>query len=287
MNLMRAKRMKIKKSVLTVLAMTLLFTTFTVAEPVMWGIDEDDAQLFRVGNYTDLANTFTSYGSLKWSDDGGATTNSFAANNTQIESFAIANDGHTAYMVVNKKIGSYSNPTLLSIDLNNVNTEVTNVATVVGQININYDNYKDNITGLSFDRNGNLYTLFGDGKAEDKLYTLNTANAQATLVGSINGNGYSSQEGEDLIIDGNGNLMVTDFKSHKIYSVDPVTAAIIDVVADNKQTGLGIAHPKLEAIAWDEENQRLVVVNNHHNQNNYASENMFYNETLAGGSEKK
>ncbi len=128
-----------------------------LAVPVLWGVDEDDGQLFSVSDYNDAANTFTDYGNLKWNNGGN-----IEEIGKHLEAFTIRDDG-VAFFVANKNIGGFDEPVLFSFDLNTVSTSGNNVATLIGQIDIGFDNDADNITGLSFNPNtGALTVLFQD-----------------------------------------------------------------------------------------------------------------------------
>ncbi|MGB1111107.1 MAG: hypothetical protein ACPG4N_12175, partial [Gammaproteobacteria bacterium] len=80
--------------------------------PTLWGVDEDDGELFRIDDYTNPAATFTSYGDLKWNNNGNIQNIG-----NDIEAFTIRSDG-MAYMVLDDDISGQNEPVLMRFDMN-------------------------------------------------------------------------------------------------------------------------------------------------------------------------
>ena len=66
--------------------------------PRMWGIDEDDGQLFSFEDYTTLTG-FQNYGQLKWDDNGTIRTVG-----QDIEAMTLDEDG-TMYIALDRILG--------------------------------------------------------------------------------------------------------------------------------------------------------------------------------------
>jgi len=74
------------------------------ATPVLWGIDEDDGQLFSIDDYTqitvgEVAAGLTSYGHLKWNDNGRIRNIG-----KDMEAMALDSDG-MAYIALDDRLG--------------------------------------------------------------------------------------------------------------------------------------------------------------------------------------
>lgn len=227
--------------------------------PLMWGVDEDDGQLFSIGDYTDPFATFTDFGRLQW-DDHGRLRNIGA----HIEAFTLDLDG-TAYMARNRTFAGVHEPVFMSLNVNDAHTAESgqpNVVDILGRIDVPFDSGSDNITGLAFHPvTRELYVLFRDDKSRDadRLIIIDKSDGSLLLdLGRIEGLGERVGSGEDLAFDAHGNLYVTDNEDDELYQVDPLTAAIIDVIDDDERGGFG-GSVKFEGLAWDFLNDRLIA----------------------------
>ena len=283
------------------IAVTLSSTPASAAglTPTLWGVDEDDGQLFSIGDYNDVANTFTDYGLLKW-DDGGTLKNVGA----DIEAFTLDTDG-TAYLALDRGIGEFDDiddvNTLLSFNIQDAvagNTVVDILGVIgadVGNGGINYNSSSDNISGLSIDPiTGKLVALLKNNgsRKTDQLYTINkTDGGLVDSIGTIQGLGETSKSAEDLEFDNEGNLYVTDNKDDHLYQVDRDNGNIIAVIDNNQkdgfknQNGDDATSIKIEALGWDFVNNKLIT--NDDNYNGYGqltlqNGNNNYFGTIAG-----
>ena len=256
----RSKTRRINSVFIALAAFTsLVISSPAGAVPTLWGVDEDDGELFSLSDYTTL-NGFVSYGELKY-DTG--TVLGLANVGKHIEAFAL-DIGGMAYMVVNADV-IFDEPVWMSFDVKTASTVSDNEVTLIDTMGLVFDNDGDNITGLSFRPiTGDLYGLFRDdrGSTVDKLIIIDKTNGDVTIVGSMTGLGETVGKGEDLKFDRFGNLYVTDNADDELYQVDPATGAIIAVIDNNQQGGLGVGNDdddiKFEALAWDYESDVLI-----------------------------
>ncbi len=253
----RRRRRMIRKLLMALIAaVALLAMPATVGADPLWGVDEDDGQLFSI-NLDNFA--VTDYGNLMF-DDGGT----LADIGEHIEAFTINAATDTAFFAVNADVGGFGEPVLMSFDLNSIRTAGPNVANIVGMIDIGFDHDGDNITGLGFSPNdGLLYALFRDDwtREVDSLLVIDPNTGQVTdnrgeiANSSLN---EAATSAEDMVFDNLGNLYVTDAKDNHLYQVDPLTGAILAVI-DADQNG-GLNGPlKLEALAFDPLNSFLLA----------------------------
>ena len=224
--------------------------------PTLWGIDEDDGQLFSMGDYTDKT-TMTDYGQLKWNDNGTIRTI-----NTDMEAMTLDENGDM-YIALDRKLsGTGRGATLLKFNIADASTFSDNVVQVVGEIGINFDNNNDNVSGLSIDpKTGQLIALLKNngGSATDKLYIISKSSGNVIEdIGAITGLGASSTNAEDIEHAPDGTLYVTDNADDHTYKVNGSTGAIIEVVDNNQKGGLGSDSAKFEALGWDFANDRLI-----------------------------
>ncbi len=253
----------IKQSLAFVLAFAVAHTAaWATPVPTLWGIDEDDGQLFSIGDYRNASATFTDFGRLMWDDNGRLRKVGH-----HLEAFTLDADG-TAYLALNHKLGGLDEPVLFSVNLNNLVPGGTNIAAPLGRIGIHFDDSSDNITGLSFNPlTGDLYALFRDDNkcTADRLVVIDKADGSLVSdLGRITGLCNTVGDGEDLIFDPLGNLYVTDNRDDRLYQVDPVTAAIIAVIDGNEAGGLGHCSVKFEGLAWDPINDLLIGADDNH-----------------------
>lgn len=246
-----------------VLVTGILFTSIAWSLPTLWGIDEDDGELFRIDDYTLPSVSYTSYGQLKW-DDNGIIKNV----GNDIESFTVSPDG-IAYMVVNDNLGALADdtspsnldgPILLGLDLNTVSTSADNLVNVIGVIDVQLDSSLDSITGLDFDPvSGSLYALMWDNDSDDnslmdRLLRIDKDNAD--VLGNVTIDGI--ENGEDLLFLDNGAMLVVDENDNSVYYIDPDTGLITGVFnSDIKQGLTGSSY--FEGLAWDAANGNLLA----------------------------
>lgn len=289
-------------SAIGVIAITLASTpadAIVPSTPALWGVDEDDGQLFTIGDYTDVNNTFMDFGQLKWNDNG-----ILRKIGSDIESFTLDKDG-TAYLGLDRGLGEFADlpnvNTLLSFNIKDAvqDNTVVNVLGIIGAApnneGINYDHKDDNISGLSIDpETGNLVALLKNfttatdengnvvmdknGKPKkqvlaDELYVISKEDGSLVEeIGAIkfaDSDGtrpkFRSGSGEDIEFDHQGNLYVTDNEDDQLYQVDPDTGEIIAVIDTNQKEGFQdengspAGSVKIEALAWDFMNNKLIV----------------------------
>lgn len=234
--------------------------------PKLWGLDEDDGQLFLFENYT-ILDGFQNYGLLKWDNNG--TIEPIGAD---IEAMTLDKDG-TMYMALDRILGveleddaEYCS-TLLSFKIQNakLNGQGDNIVDILGAIGIPCDSDSDNVSGLSIDPiSGDLVALLkdydsSDEGVEDKLYVISKDDGSLTQsIGEITGLGERSSRGEDLEHAPDGSLYVTDNSDDHTYQVDPSTGEIIAIIDNAQKDGLDVDGVKFEALGWDFANNRLI-----------------------------
>ena len=234
--------------------------------PRMWGIDEDDGQLFSFEDYTTLTG-FNNYGQLKWDDNGTIRTIG-----EDIEAMTLDVDG-TMYIALDRILGVDDNngtycATLMSFNIQDALLEGTgdNLVDILGAIQIPCDSGDDNVSGLSIDPlTGDLVALLkdynnGDNPVHDKLYKISKSDGSLVqLIGAITGLSEHSLDAEDIEHAPDGTLYVTDNDDDETYKVDSSTGAIIEVIDQSQDNGLGsVSSVKFEALGWDFGNNRLV-----------------------------
>ena len=246
--------------------------------PKLWGIDEDDGQLFSLTDYTTHGG-FEDYGQLKWDNNGiieVLETNTYNYQHSDIEAMTLDVDG-TMYMALDRILpGVNSNnnqycSTLLTFNILDAKLKGNgdNIVNVIDAIKIPCDHHQDNISGLSIDpSNGELVALLKDYDSSgnliaDKLYIISkTDGSLVDTIGSITGLQEQSDRAEDiefsnLDADGNTYIYVTDDYDDHTYKVDPVDGTILTVIDNNQTAGLGVSQAKFEALGWDFANNRL------------------------------
>ena len=251
-------------SLIAVLSTATLTLTPTIASgqteviPKLWGIDEDDGQLFVMEDYTD-SSTMINYGKLKWDDDG-----TIKNINQDMEAMTLDENGDMYIALDRNLVGSGDAATLLKFNINDATTTGNNVVEVLGEIGIDFDSYKDNVTGLSIDPiSGNLVAGLknynnANHNVPDRLYVISkTDGSFVDFIGTITGSGEQSYKLEDIEHAPDGNLYVTDNHDDHTYKVSPSNAQILEVIDDNQKGGLG-SSVKFEALGWDFANNRLI-----------------------------
>ena len=234
--------------------------------PRMWGIDEDDGQLFSFEDYSTLSG-FKNYSQLKWNDNG--TLRNIGSD---IEAMTLDEDG-TMYMALDRILGVDDHggaycTTLMSFNIQDALLEGTgdNVVEILGAIQIPCDSVHDNVSGLSIDPlTGDLVALLKDfdssnSSVNDKLYKISKTDGNVVqLIGSISGLSENSSSAEDIEHSPDGTVYVTDNADDETYKIDSSTGEIIEVIDRSQASGLGsVSSVKFEALGWDFGNNRLV-----------------------------
>ncbi len=229
--------------------------------PRLWGIDEDDGQLFSFEDYTTLTG-FNNYGQLKWNDNG-----TISNIGSHIEAMTLDVDG-TMYIALDRILGVDDNngtycATLMSFNIQDAVLDGAgdNVVNMLGAIQIECDSDDDNVSGLSIDPlTGDLIALLKDYNNHDKLYKISkTDGSLIQLIGAITGLSEHSLDAEDIEHAPDGTLYVTDDDDDETYKVDSSTGAIIEVIDQSQEDGLiSVSSVKFEALGWDFGNDILV-----------------------------
>ena len=238
--------------------------------PPLWGIDEDQNQLFYIDDYTNpTINNFTDYGSLRWNNGGTLETFGDIPNdNGNVESLTLTEDGtaYLAYVGDDNPFGfsgsNRFNDVLLSFKVQDAITQgkdnvVVNIIDVITS-DISFTDF----TGLSIHpTTGELYGVakIGGNTTTDALFKINTTTAVATDLGFMTNGSDTVVDVEDMEFDANGNLYVTDNNGGDItYRIDHTNGNIDDVIDNDQDGGLGITGVKYEALGWDFGNDRMI-----------------------------
>ena len=176
--------------------------------PTLWGVDEDDGELFSIADYRNLSG-FTSYGALTYNGN---------PLDDDIEGFVFQPGTSIAYMAVNKDVNGFVKPVLLRYDISNAG--IDNNVSVVGEIT----SAGGDVTGLAF-WGQDLLALDENGGVDD-LLRLNPNNAGLIARHEIANNGLQVEEGEGMAFN-DGHLLITDADGDEIFAVDPLTGSII------------------------------------------------------------
>lgn len=226
--------------------------------PKLWGIDEDDGQLFAMGDYTD-SSTLIDYGLLKWNNNG-----TIEAITTDMEALTLDKYGNM-YIALNRNLLDNSlEANLLKFNIANASQSEDNIVEVVGKIGITLDSSEDDISGLSIDPiSGDLIASLKDSDSSDqntidKLFVISKTDASLVReIAAISGLGHESQEIEDIEHAPDGSFYITQNMDDHTYRVDLSNGAILEVIDNNQADGLG-ASVKFEALGWDFANNRLI-----------------------------
>jgi hypothetical protein len=241
----------------------------SAAVPVLWGVEEDRGLLFSIADYTEIPNGpeaagLTIYGKIRFEEPDELPRSCQELDGLpedigrHMEAFTLSDDG-IAYISVNNDVGETQEPVLLQFDIHTASTTEPIIAEVLGTIGVDGYGGDDNISGLSFDpRSGELFALWRRGSLDDDrvdhLLTVNPLDPSGVVdLGPISGMGEAVGSGEDLEFDEFGHLFVTDNDSDELYRVDPLSAAILEVVLSEGD------HIKVEGLVWDPENDRLIA----------------------------
>ena len=226
--------------------------------PTLWGIDEDDGQLFAMGDYTD-SSTMIDYGYLKWNNNGV-----IEPIDTDMEAMTLDTNGDMYIALDRNLIGNNDAATLLKFNIKDASTTEDNIVEVLGEIGITFDSRGDNITGLSIDPfSGELFAGLknynsNNQRIVDQLFVISKADGSLVrTVGSIEGLGQESKRLEDIEHAPDGSLYVTQNMDDHTYKVNSSNGAIIEVTDNDQKDGLG-SEVKFEALGWDFANNRLI-----------------------------
>jgi len=229
----------------------------------MWGVDEDNGELFSIDDYTAQDVGFTSCGRLRWTDRHGHAHYLGRG----VKAFAV-DDGGVSYMIHKDSLGSTEGPVLLRFDLNGRSLTQPNVAEVVGTVGWGKD-----VTGLSFEpKTGKLYAVampVSGKKGGGHLLVIDKAGGEllsdvGELKSADDGKGKGKGHKDDhkgdkitkpqgLTFDDDGNVYVVD-EGGKMYRVNKDTAEVIECI-DAKLPNGG----KYGSVVWDSANGRLLA----------------------------
>ncbi|MBX7211912.1 MAG: hypothetical protein K1X78_26640, partial [Verrucomicrobiaceae bacterium] len=242
------------------------FKSVACSTNVVWGVDQDDAQLFSFTWPRDLAdaNNLKDYGSLYYSPDGSmnpATAVSLTTITNGVESFAIDKNG-TAWMTTVDDVGTTVGAVLMKIDLTTAKLASSgqkNIVTIVGSV----PSAAGALAGLAFDPSGQLYAGHpsSSGSRLYKLGTPGNPGVAITLVGTITGLSKTAFDVQDIEFTPDGRLFGMDLGDELVegdetlFEISPTTGAIIGI-ADSAPGGGINNRPtknllKVEGIAWD------------------------------------
>jgi len=259
--------------ILTTLALLPLIIPLPArATPKLWGVDADDFHLFLYGDYENMGTTFTNYGAMQW-DNAGTPTAFLTGGQREMESFCI-DYGGIAYFIYDGGAlgGGYGDTVLLTLDLNQVSTASTPVATVVGDVGGTYSEP----TGLAIHPISCLMYMTGkDGNnnTSDELYLIDKVaggggSVGTQLIGEMTGNGLDVLKAEDLAFTLDGTLYVTSDRPpvNVLHEVDPATGIPLALIDNNMQyvDGDESETVKFEGLAWDHENSQLISSDTDH-----------------------
>lgn len=226
--------------------------------PTLWGIDEDDGQLFTMEDYTD-STTMVDYGLLKWNNNGNVE-----AVGSDMEAMTLDSNGDLYIALDRNLLGTSDAATLLKFNIKNASTTADNIVEVIGEIGITFDSSGDNITGLSIDPiTGELVAGLknydsNDERTVDKLFVIDKTNGSLVReIGSITGLSQESKRLEDIEHAPDGSLYITQNMDDHTYKVNSSNGAILEVIDNNQKGGLGDS-VKFEALGWDFANNRLI-----------------------------
>jgi hypothetical protein len=220
----------------------------------LWGIDSHDSQLFSIGDYEKPETSLVNYGQLRV--QVGNKTRKIK----DISGFAIDTDNHTAYLAINRDAKGIDAPWIGRLDLNTVKEHGPNLVTVVGEVDLRYNNDpKAKITGLGIDpTSGKLYGLLNEQGSDDLLILDKTTGTIEHQFPSIWNRRTLVKDGGDLSFDGDGNLYLIDNQDQELYRVNKTTGRILETVDNRVEQGLGQRRLQIEGLAWDPVQGQLV-----------------------------
>ena len=248
------------------------------ASPVLFGTDEDTGHLVQIENYDSTPN-MTDYGLL--SIDDGGTVRPFPDTGTEysdvfsdIESFTLNEQGF-AYMVGNSTVdfsggGSFASPHLYRMRIfeGDGTLAVTpddasasggyNALESVGAIS---GISSGAVNGIDFDPiSGDLYALVENGGRDDLVMIDRLTGAATMIAASMDG----TDDVEDIQFDEFGNLYLIDDDGGASGTDDILLLATLDrsglipsLISISVVNNTGGNH-RIESIAWDFMNQRLI-----------------------------
>ena len=242
----------------------ILLAPNAAATPILFGVDEDDSQIFAIENYDSASPSFIDFGRLQF--NGVDIPN-------DIEAMTLAPNG-TMFLAIDDPLGGFEEDVLLRYDtanLNFANPGASNLnVTAIGTIGTAKST--DNVSGLSIDPlTGDLFALSREGGTGtvDRLFRLADPNnnpGNATLIGELDDGVQAALNGEDLEFDEDGRLYVADDRGQEplfeiVLERDPVDDSIIDILSIDliaELQSIFDQEVKFEALGWDFENDRLI-----------------------------
>jgi len=261
------------------------------ARPVLWGVDEDDGELFSIADYTKIgdgpaAAGFVSYGRLKYDQTGAGNLRDVGPH---IEAFDLAADG-TAFFGLStplhlQGLPDLSPPVILKLNVHEATPAGPNVVDIVGRVPIKYRK-GDNISGLAVHpQTGQLYVLHrvGSSRHVDRVVTISPDDA--TIIGrprkiQSKALGLRCDQCEDLNFDSAGRLFATDDYDDHLYELDPATGEILSQFVANESGGMTGVSVKIEALAWAEPTGQFIGFDDNSNQFVALTPGAGHNSTL-------
>jgi hypothetical protein len=247
--------------ILRALCLSFFVNTATpaLAVPLLWGIDEDDGQLFSIADYTAIGigdPGLVIYGTVQFRDERGRVRGI----EQHIEAWTLGPDGRVGYLATNDDVGGTNEPVFLRFDTRLASTTEDNIAEIVARIPVNNWGGRDNITGLSFGPDGMLYGLYRKRNAStiDRLLQINPEDGSFNDLGPLQFGRLAVRDGEDLEFGEGGILFVTDNDDDELYRIqldfEDVNRGILEMqVAMDEGSRI-----KMEGLAWDPESGRLL-----------------------------
>lgn len=217
----------------------------------LWALAKDSSGRFvRFHNYknTGFGAEAIDYGEVYYISNNpvvGDVTSCLSGGSTGLQSLTITTDG-IAYAIKNTNTIVKVGPTtrtytraLLRLDINTLRLGDRVTFTVVGDLSPRIETLTgavgtNTITGADIGPDGSLYLLYRKSGAADVVLKLISEVAASDgslqdmqLVGSLQGNGESVDDGEDLAFDASGQLHVFDSADQKTYRVNSANAQIL------------------------------------------------------------
>jgi uncharacterized protein DUF6923 len=212
----------------------------------VWGVDQQDGELFAIEDYYGTSREFTSYGRLKYQSG-----RRLADLGHGVSAFVLDAD-QNAYMVYDRRSGRNSGQVLLRFDVAHAQPKGNNEVDIVGSLGI-----RSSVTGLALDPDtGDLYALAQVGRSStpDHLVKISkSTGAVTTDLGAMTSRVSSIGAGQAMVFDPEGNLYVVDAARGQLCRVDKSNGRVLEICdAETKWMG------QVEALAWDSANGRLL-----------------------------
>lgn len=238
----------------------------------LWGIDNDDAQLFAIDDVRNPAATMVDFGRVHVADGFGNH-----AVGGDIQAFTIVNT-FDAFFVATEGVGSVPGPVLLHIDLHDLDTSgeagemdpgiVT--AEVIGSLLDAGWDPKWTVTGIAGDPLYNeMYILGADGDDTTndtiaRIHATTDRTVEIEPVGEIRWRFGGVTMGGDMTLGPSGLLMVSDESEGRLVMVEPNSGEIKGIRLEGVRVDTDTA--RYGGIAWDGFNDRTALYDNNTNQ---------------------